>query len=330
MPKYPFAWSPKRSNTVKPEEVAEMILRERVKPDLKCPDKQCRTEHPSSKIIPVCCDPRDPCADMPPYFRMGPKHKHRYECPYEEVAEQTEYVVDHKKQYEEYSPDANLLRTIKGIQDTSLLPDAYIAQYDPAAEYREIQHEADRLAKSGYSRKEAVRIARCRVPQRTGSLSLVVAMRERLEIYGEPDKIPLSLPNRPTTTYAKAFFSIAQLREHYRTPYILHGEAKIFEVDSGYVVAYKSTLTKYVSNYKEVCAFTFIDRDHNETPLQRDMKHYAESNEICCVYSFSTHRLNERTCPDSDLNLCVVIEPITSDEVVIRKRCVKWSSKRSV
>lgn len=328
MPKYPLAWCPSTPGLVKPEDVTEFILKEGYTPILQCPDEQCRMEHPTSHIVPVCCDPQSPCEVMPRHFRMGPKNKHRIGCPYEEVAEETAYIISHKKQYEGIAPEANLLRTVKGIEDTSLLPDEYIMRYDPSIEFREILTEAEKLTKSGYSRKEAVRMARCRVPQRTSSLDLVVTMRERLQ--GEsPKKVPLSLPGRPTATYANAFFSISNLRMNFQTPYILYGYAKIFAADNGYIIAYMYPLTKYTERYKELCAFSFVPHKNLKKSLTLDLERFSASNDICCVYSFSTHRLNERTCPDSALNLCAVIEPITFDEVVIRKRCVKWSSKRS-
>lgn len=328
MPKYPLAWCPNIPDMVKPEDVTEFILKEGYAPILQCPDEQCRVEYPDSRIVPVCCDPQAPCETRTKYFRIGPKNEHRKGCPYDEIAEETAYVISHKKQYREIAPEANLLRNIKGFDDTSLLPDEYIAQYYPSVEYDEILKKAEKLTKSGYSRKEAVRIARCCVPQRTSSLDLVVTMRERLQDKN-PKEVPLALPGRSRATYANAFFSISNLKENYLTPYILYGNAKIVAGKSGFIVAYVYPLAKYTEKYKELYAFSFIHHDNLKNSLKRDLVRFSESREICCIYSFSTHRLNESTCPDSDLNLCVVIEPITSDEVVIRKRCVKWSSKSS-
>lgn len=327
MSKFPFAYCEKTGEFVEPEEIADMYLQERDLPRLQCPDELCRKDKPGTEITPVCCNPDKPCKNMSPHFRTHVKHEHSEHCPYEDLKKNTEYILSHKKLYKAFSPESNLLRSLKGVQDTSFLPDLYVSEFKPTSEVDAIHREAQKYVRSGTTKNEAYRIARCCVPHTTSRLSLVIDMAEALDATNERDIVPLSLPGRAKATYESAFLSIYSLRHDYTTPYILCAGAKVHSLCGGFMLNYVNPLQRYHPSFPDIYAVTPLARDGLKPLLIRELEHYAETEETCFVYSLSTHCLKENTCPDAALNCCVVIAPITSGSIVIRERCLKRSQK---
>lgn len=327
MSKFPFVYCEATGELVEPEEVIELYLSTGTLPYLQCPDEHCRLEHPTTEMTPVCCNPDNPCADMIPHFRTHPRHIHSKTCLYESLSAYTNHVMKHKKKYLEYSPDANLLKTLKGIQDTSFLPDDYVSEFKPLAEIKSINIEAAKLLSQGKTRKEAYSIARCKIPHTTSKLAIIIDMAEALEETKERDKVPLALPGRRNATYEKAFLSIYSLKHDYTTPYIFCGGAKIHKVSDGFMAIYSRPLAYYHPDYPHIAAITPLPQKSLKPFLQKELEHYATTQETCYIYSFSTHFLKESACPYGEFKCCVVIEPITLGSIVIRERCLKRSAK---
>ena len=149
-------------------------------------------------------------------------------------------------------------------------------------------------------------------------------MCEKLVKIGKQGEVPLILPGRAdTTTYQGAFFALPALRADYDTVYIFYGMANVEKNHNGYVVKYRSPLRIYRPDLPAIHAVTLIDEKACRKSLLKTLELYASTKEICCVYTFSTHSLNESTSPASEVSSCVVITPKASDAVVIRKECVK-------
>ena len=321
--KFTYAWCEKEQDLLTPLDVRDIWRQGDIEPLLQCPDEQCRKDNPGSRIIPVCCNPDAPCKKMQPYFRTGPEHPHSDGCGYAELAEATEYVMNHKARYRGSKANNNLLRDLKGI-DTSLLADEYLIKYDPREELRAIEAEARRRISRKVNRQESLCLARSVIRQKTGSLTRVVEMCEKLVKIGKQGEVPLILPGRAdTTTYQGAFFALPALRADYDTVYIFYGMANVEKNHNGYVVKYRSPLRIYRPDLPAIHAVTLIDEKACRKSLLKTLELYASTKEICCVYTFSTHSLNESTSPASEVSSCVVITPKASDAVVIRKECVK-------
>jgi len=208
MTKLTYAWCEKEQDLLTPLDLRDIWRQNSAEPLLQCPDEQCRKENPASRIIPVCCNPDDPCEKMQPYFRTGPEHPHRTGCRYTELADAVDYILTHKKEFTE-DTQTNLVRDLKGISDTSLLPDGYLTAYDPKTELEEIERETAKRMRDGSSRQKAIRLARASVPHKTSSLKRIVEMCELLDKTGERELVPLSIPGRvKTATYKNAFFPV--------------------------------------------------------------------------------------------------------------------------
>lgn len=327
MSKFPFAYCETTGGLVEPEDVIGLYLSTGILPYLQCPDEHCRVENPDTEITPVCCNPDKPCADLGPHFRTHVKHGHSKNCMYESLREHTNHVLKHKNEYLKHSPDANLLKSLEGIKDTSFLPDVYVTEFKPISEVESIEKEAKKLIHTGKSKQEAYCIARCVVQHTTSKLSTIIDMAEALDKTKERSKVPLSLPGRRKATYENAFLSVYSLKHDYTTPYILCGGVKIHKSVDGFVAVYAKPLQYYHPDYPDISAITPLPADKVKPFLQRDLEHYAETGEICYLYSFSTHCLKESACPHADLNCCVVITPITFGAIVIRERCLNRSPK---
>lgn len=329
MSKFPYAYCPSLQQDLEPEDLLEMSLLHEDLPYLQCPDEHCRKIHPDTEITPVCCNPRKPCEGMRPHFRTHTGDKHSDGCHYEILKQHTDYILSNKKEFRKLPSATNILRTLKGIQDTSLLPDEYIHEFRPTSEMNAIKSKAQEYIQAGHTRDSAYRMARCSVPHTTSRLSLIIDMADALEETYEREKVPLVLPGRKNATYETAFLSVYSLQHDYGTPYILCGDARVRATPDGFLLTYKYPLRNYHPDFPDIRALTPLKRQGMRPLLIRELEHYAESQQICYVYSFSTHRLNESTCPDPALNCCAVIEPITSGSIVIRDRCLKRSKKSS-
>lgn len=325
MPKFTHAWCETEQRTLTPYEVRDLWELKRREPVLQCPDERCRREHPASRIIPVCCNPDEPCEKRMPHFRTGPEHKHGEDCLYSTLAEALEHVMAHKKEYKGHNGNStNLLQELNGVSDTSLLADEYLTEYDPRNDIHEIKTKAENLIRKGANKKEAFRIALACTPQRTGSLKRIVEMCELLDHTGERGKAFLSLPGRKKpATYESAFFYLSNLRIEYKSSYIFFGAALIFSYENGYLIKYIDPLRKYHRDFPNICAFTPLDSALCSRMLLRDLEYYTKEKRICYVYTFSDHVLKETSCDFSDRRSCAVISPKASDAVVIRAICVK-------
>ena len=321
--KFTYAWCEKEQDLLTPLDVRDIWRQGDIEPLLQCPDEQCRKDNPGSRIIPVCCNPDAPCKKMQPYFRTGPEHPHSDSCGYAELAEATRYVMTHKNIFIDDNKEANLLRELEGVPDTSLLADEYLTIYDPQKELSEIAREAQRQRRLGKSKREALNWARASVPQKTCSLKKIVEMCELLDATKERPLVPLALPGRTSATYLSAFFRLPKLQEDFRTSYIFYGRAIIEKMKHGYLVKYCDPLRKYHPDYPDIRAITLIDSSVCKKRILQTLEEFSVTGETCCVYTFSDHRLNESTCPVSEMRSCVVITPKASDAVVIRKTCVK-------
>lgn len=334
MPRMPSVYCLDIQDTVSTEDVTEFILEHDHMPALQCPNEACRAKNPDTRFTCVCCDPDDPCERRVPHFRIYPKHVHSKECRFGEMAENQHYVLQHKTKFEHLDTNVNLLRELESIDDTSLLPDAYVFEYDPSEGMREIEEETKKLVAGGMTRREAGRIAVCMVPHKTGSLNMIVRMGEKLDQCKEDWKnASLQLPGRQIATYFSAFFNIVKLQENFTTPYILYDPAHVSRYEEGFLIRYTRPLAKYSDDYPELHAVTplsdeMLGRSRIRRSLTEQLERYAASGEECCVYSFSRHCLKANNCPDLDRNFCVVIEPRTPDALVIRNRCVYRGKNR--
>ena len=229
MPKFPFVWSESQQTFWEPEDVRDHYEQYKLNPnDLRCPDENCRLEYPQTTLIPVCCNPDEPCSKNSPHFRTHTKGIHSDVCLYGTLGEETDYIVNHKKEFCNIFPyKNNILLELNGVKDTSLLADEYIKEFNPHTEVEEIKKYANTYRKNGLQKNESLRMARCKVPHRTSKLEHIIIMAEELEKTKERDKAHLALPGRPNTTYEKAFLSINSLKHNYTTPYIYCGLANI-------------------------------------------------------------------------------------------------------
>lgn len=329
MSKFPLAYCPSTESDVSTDQVIDICIETDLIPLLRCADPQCRHSIPQTQMKAVCCDPKKPCTKMPPHFSTYPNHNHADECIFQKLSAHTDYILRNKEKFKLFAPDANICRTLNGIADTSYIPDEYVVQYDPRDFLKDIDEEAKRQQmRYGKSADDAYRIARCIIPQRTSSLESIVDIAERLQKTNERELVFLSLPNRKNATFVNAFFELRYLRQGFTTtPYIFYAYAKIKKHNDGYLALYESPLKYYHSDFPEIRAVTLIKAAEHRPLLLNKLEHYASSGKSCCIYSFSTHRLNENTCPDMDLNRCVVIEPRTRDSVVIRNRCLNRPEK---
>lgn len=319
---FSFAWCSELQRMIEPVEAYDWWTETGQKPVIQCPDEQCRTLCIDSRVISVCCNPEEPCRKRSMHFRFGPNHKHRPGCPYEELVECTEHVKAHKKDYIALAPDNNLLKNLQQI-DTSFLPDAYLAEYNPRDEIQDIATEAEKWKRKGQRQRESTRIARTIVQQKTSSLTRVVQMAEQLEKINAQDKVPLAIPGRTSATYKSAFFKLTALRNSYYTSYIFYADATVQKVANGYLIDYLYPLRKYHEDFPDIRAITFIDEAANRRYLLNQLEKYALTEQVCCVYSFSTHCLKNNGCPKSESKSCVVIEPKTLDAIVIREDCMR-------
>lgn|GEM_PF-4047917 len=329
MSKFPLAYCTSMESDVSTDQVIDICTETGHIPLLQCADPQCRHSMPKTQMKAVCCDPQKPCTKMPPHFSTYPNHDHADECIFQKFAAHTEYILRHKEKFRQFAPDSNMLRALDGIADTSYIPDEYVVQYDPRDFLKDIDEEAKRQqTRHGKSADDAYRIARCIIPQRTSSLETIVDMAERLQKTNEREIVRLSLPNRQNANFANAFFNLRYLQENFTsTPYIFYAYAHIKEHQDGYLALYEYPLKNYDKDFPEIRAVTLINAAEHRPLLINKLEHYASSGKPCCIYSFSTHRLNENTCPDVDLKRCVVIEPRTRDSVVIRNRCLNRPEK---
>lgn len=337
MAKFRSAWCEARQQVMTPEDVADFILSTYAKPVLKCPDENCRRAEPATELVAVCCDPRDTKCAFMPHFRTKPGNRHAENCRYGLWSNATDYVLSNRKEFMTEFPDANLLKSIEGI-DCELLPDAFVESYEPMDFEQEVREAAEQYIKTGSSRAQALRKARCAIPQKTSRLALIVDMAMKLATIGKKqtgtyegaDKlrksVPLDLAGRHTN-YFQAFLSVSSLRSDYKTAYILCGEAIIHKTPDGYLAEYQKPLRHYSPDYPELPACTPLNPKLFRSAFMAEVEAYAASGEPCALYSFSTHDLKESTCPMGDKKRCVVIDPRFRDAVVIRKRCMKRSSQ---
>lgn len=329
MSKFRYAWYRERERLLEPDDVADFIVETGGPPELMCPDESCRLEVPRTRLTAVCCDPRNPKCGFIPHFRTSPGHKHGENCQYEVLGRHTDYILGHRDEFLAGFPDANLLKNIKGI-DAELLPDEYTHEFAPREFIEAVNQKAQEYRQAGKSGEQALRLARCAVPQKTSRLGLIVDMALKLADQGGDEcrkGIMLALPERPKANYLNAFLPVAALREEYETSYIFYGEAVVHEASIGYLIEYKSPLRRYHPDYPELPACTLVNSDYYKAAFLEELSGYAASGEICCVYSFSTHDLKESTCPMLDKKRCVVIEPRFRDAVAIRKYCLKRDRK---
>ena len=325
MPKFTHAWCEAERATLTPFDVRDLWSLQSAEPILQCPDEKCRRGNPATRIVPVCCNPDQPCDKRLPHFRTGPEHKHAESCLYNTLAEALEHIMAHKQDYKGCNGNStNLLQDLKGVPDTSLLADEYLTTYDPVKDIRAMQSHAHEWIKEGYSKTKAYSIALACMPQKTQSLKRIVEMFELLIHSKESEKAFIKLPGRNnSTTYKSAFFNVANLRREYKTSYIYFGSAIIFDHKDGYLIKYIDPLTKYHQDFPKICAFTALPTKFCNKMLLRDLEYYTKIKEICCVYTFSDHSLKAINCDFSDSRSCVVISPKASDAVVIRAICVK-------
>lgn len=323
MARFPVAWCEEEGEHLSPLDVCDLWRHTRKEPVLQCPDEQCRKENPAARIIPVCCNPEAPCEKMAPYFRTGPEHPHRTGCRYAELAEAVDYILAHKKEFTE-DVDTNLLKNLKGIADTSLLPDRYLTAYDPKTELEEIEQEALKQIRTGKSRKEAIRLARAHVQHNTSSLKRIVEMCELLNKTGERELVPLSIPGRiRTATYKNAFFPVHKLHYDYKTAYIFYGCATIQKIEDGYLVVYSRELWYYHQDFPKFRAVMPIKQEACKKMLTRSLEYYAATQVECCVYTFCGHALKESDYPLSERKSCVLLSPKASDAIVVRENCLE-------
>jgi hypothetical protein len=338
MSKFPYAYCLETCELLTPDDITEYALSTGKMPRLACADAECRRERPDTRMSPVCCNPEEEChSTMIPYLRTYPKHSHSETCHYGEVSDNLDYIMSHRSEFTAHDLSSrNFSLRLKAIDDATVLPDKYLLKYDPR-EYKEaIQRETSRLSNDGsLSRKQAMRIALCKIQHKTSSLSLIVKIAEKLDKKDELHDVPLQIPGRASNTNSyNAFFNIHNLHESYKyTPYILYDYATIERQSSGYAVIYDKPIFNYCKAYQRLQAVTFISDDdlhdcrHNKS-LSKLLNEYSQSEKGCCVYSFSTHCLNASNCPLLDVSECVVIEPRTLDSVVIRKRCINRSKNK--
>lgn len=323
MARFPVAWCEEERECLSPLDVCDLWRHTRKEPFLQCPDEQCRKENPAARIIPVCCNPEAPCKKMTPYFRTGPEHPHRKGCHYAELAEAVEYILAHRKEFVE-DADTNLLKNLKGIADTSLLPDGYLTAYDPKTELEKIEREAAKRIRDGSSRQKAIRLARASIPHKTGSLKRIVEMCELLDKTGERELVPLSIPGRiKAATYKNAFFPVHKLHSDYRTAYIFYGCATIKKEKNGYLVVYSRELRHYHQDFPNLRAVMPIKQEACKKMLTRELEYYAATQVKCCVYTFCSHALKKSNCPLSESKSCVFLSPKVSDAIVVRENCLE-------
>ncbi len=329
MPKFRYAWHMESERMLEPDDVADFIMETGRTPELMCPDENCRLAMPHTRITAVCCDPRNPKCGFTPHFRTHTDHRHAENCQYAVLGRHTDYILGHKDEFTAEFPDANLLRKIDGL-NSEFLPDAFVEGFAPREFMEEVNQTAQKYRRAGISNEQAIRRARCAVPQKTSRLGLVVDMALKLADQGGDEcrqKVTLALPERPKANYLNAFLPVAALRQPYTTSYIFYGEAIVHETSIGYRIEYKNPLRLYHPDHPELSACTLVNPDQYKAAFLEELSTYAASGEVCCVYSFSTHDLKENTCPMLDKKRCVVIEPRFRDAVAIRKSCLKRDKK---
>lgn len=322
MAKFRRAWCKEIQEEMTTEDVTDFIVEHGQKPTLMCPDERCRQEMPGSRIVSVCCDPESNCS--PQYFRINPGHKHGQSCTHAFLSAQTDYLLAHKKKFKAEFPDAVILRDdLQGIE-TDLLPEAFITEFSPQEFQDAVEKKTRFYQGAGVSRTEAVRRARCAVPQKTSKLGLLVDMAIKIDNLKQDKRqtVSLRLAGRKCN-YNNAFFRIEYLKQHFNTPYILCGKAIATEFENGFIIQYAYPIREYHPQYPNLTAFTYID-SHYRPAFLAHLQRHAISGDPFYLYSFSRHVLSESNCPISaDTKRCVVIEPRTRDSVVIRSRCLK-------
>lgn len=337
MAKFRSAWCEARRQTMTPEDVADHILTQSAKPVLKCPDENCRKIKPATELVAVCCDPRNTECAFTPHFRTKQGDTHAENCLYGLWSHATDYVLSNRSEFSTEFPEANLLKSMGDIE-SELLPDAFVESYEPKDFELEVTEKVKQFMQGGSGREQALRKARCAIPQKTSRLALIVDMAIRLATIGKNKtgsdegadnlrrSVPLDLAGRQTN-YFQAFLNVTSLGSDYRTKYILCGEAIIYKTLDGYIAEYQKPLRHYSPDYPELPAYTPLNPKLFRSAFMAEVKAYAASGERCAIYSFSTHDLKESTCPMGDKKRCVVIAPRFRDAVVIRKRCIKRSSQ---
>lgn len=340
MAKFRSAWHIKTGRLFETDDVSDFIVQTGHIPILGCPDESCRNEKPGLRITPVCCDPNKPDCAFIPHFRTHQGHQHSENCLYRIMGESSDYILRNRNEFLDEFPDANILKKITGI-DSEFLPDVFVENYAPHDFTEDVSRKAKMYLKKGGSRMSAWCRARCATPYQTSKLSLIVDMAIKLDQAGklmkdgdeDGDKlrmsVPLHIPGRKTN-YLQAFLMVASLCNHYATPYILCGEVIFHKAKNGYLAEYINPIKEYCSNIHNIPAYTPISPDFFRSSFMDEVKAYEKSGEQCALYSFSTHDLNESTCPIGDKKRCVVIKPRFREAVVIRKRCVKRSSQKNI
>ena len=331
MAKFSYAWHTASDTMMDTGDVAEFFLKTGQAPELMCPDITCRQEAPSTRIIPVCCDPRKPCAASSPHFRTASRQRHGENCQFQVLSQHTDYILKHKYELSLEFPNANILLDVEGIA-SELIPDMYVKEFRPQEFMDEIQKKTREYQRAGARRDDASRKARCAVPQRTGKFSTVVDMALKLEEKGGEEALSeakLLLPDRrESAPYQKIFFNIRFLKERYFTSYIFFGEAHIHETHEGFLVEYMHKLKAYNESYPEMPACTPITYEECSLSLRNDLHAYAASGRPCCAYSFSTHTLHESDCPILNTPRCVVFRPKIRGAVAIREKVLKEKQYR--
>lgn len=326
MAKFSCAWNPTSGTMMGIDDVMDFFLQTGHAPVLMCPDEACREEKPLTRIVPVCCDPRNRRCAVVPHFRTSSGQTHGESCQLHTIAKHTDYILKNKSKFSVEFPTANILLDLDGVA-TDLLPDEYVSEFSPLDFLNEIQNKAEEFQKSGATRENALRRARCAVPQRTSRFALVVDSALSLEKHGGEEALrsaSLTLPERSTPVpYLKAFFNIQFLRSEYATSYIFFGKAHIHETHEGFLVEYAYKLKKYSEQYGELTACTPLVYNECPATLRNDLHKYAVSGRPCCVYSFSTHTLHESDCPILNTPRCVVLRPKIRGAIALRERMLK-------
>lgn len=326
MAKFSYAWHAASGTMMDVNDVIEFFLRTGHAPELMCPDEACREESPMTRLVSVCCDPRNRRCAVVPHFRTSPGQPHGENCQIHTIAKQIDYILANKSKFSAEFPTANLLLDVKGVA-SDLVPDMYVSEFRPRDFLDEIQKKARTYQRDGATRDDALRKARCAVPQRTSRLALVVDSALSLEKHGGEEALrsaSLALPERSTPIpYLKAFFNIQFLRSEYAASYIFFGKAHIHETREGFLVEYTRKLKNYSKQYGELSACTPLTFAECPAALQNELHEYASSGRPCCVYSFSAHALHENDCPILNTPRCVVFRPKIRGAVVLREQVLK-------
>jgi hypothetical protein len=293
-----------------------------------CADELCRKIIPAPKMSCVCCF-TDQCR-VPRYFRNYPGNKHHENCIYAAYVKAVEEILKNVETYKKIQ-NLNLCLTYK---DTNLNPAEIIDAYCPADDTSymdDIRKERENNRNRGMSSQEALLEAVATIYRKTRRLEAVVYCYELLSKNDDIDIAQLTIPGRNRASYSQIFRKIHWIREHYKTPYILYGEARIYRFSKnmdGFGVFFAEAVRQYVPDEKNISATCFISQNDLSTyrygaRLREQLSGYAYRNAKCCLYILGSHALNKETDDGLTKKSNVVISPNSLADVVIRNLCVK-------